>query len=367
MDWNKLKIFKAVCDAGSLTKASQNLHLTQSSLSRQITKLEEELGLSLFHRHARGLVPTHHGDVLYESAKQVESLLDKTREELEQTDTALSGTLRISAPTVFGAHWLATQMHSFTYLYPNLKLDFDFSNERADLRKREADIAIRIGFHEETDLFQRYLLSFRWRAYASAGYLLGRGSPESIQDLDAHALMQLKSPSYRWLSDGMAWLTDLFDQETLQSLTQIYSNDLEGLYRVARSSLGIAALPEFMIDELSPLEPVLTEYEGPEFDIYFVCARELRDSERIQVLFDFLKAKIEKTETVYKDSAAIQCPHCHKPPPDEDRWKCTCGTVWNTFETQGCCPNCGQHWGQTECLVCRKVSPHLDWYSPSET
>ena len=187
-----------------------------------------------------------------------------------QSDADLSGALRISVPTVFGAHWIAAQLHPFTYLYPNLKLDFDFSDERADLRKREADIAIRIGFHEETDLFQRYLISYRWRAYASPGYLLGRGPLKDTSDLNNHSLLQLVNPTYRWLAEGTSWLTDLAEQEPLPSLTQIQANDLEGLHRAARSSLGIVSLPEFMLDELSPLEPVLTDHTGPEFDIYFV-------------------------------------------------------------------------------------------------
>ena len=367
MDWNKLKIFKVVCDVGSLTKASQKLHLTQSSLSRQITKLEEELGVTLFHRHARGLVPTHHGDVLYATSKKVQSILEATQDELGQSDTDLSGTLRVSVPTLFGTHWVAAQLHPFTYLYPNLKLDFDFSDERADLRKREADIAVRIGFHEDTDLFQRYLISYRWRAYASPGYLLGRGPLNDVAEITDHSLLQLVNPANRWLAEGASWLTDLLDQDALQSLTQVTANNLEGLHRAAHNSLGIVSLPEFMLDELSPLEPVLTQHVGPEFDIYFVCARELRDSERVQIFYDSLKSKIDKAETTYADSASIQCPECHKPPPDEDRWKCTCGTVWNTFETHGCCPNCGQHWGQTECHVCRKVSPHLDWYILAES
>mgnify|MGYP001391722258 CR=1 FL=1 len=185
MDWDKLKIFKAVCDAGSLTKASKKLHLTQSSLSRQISKLEDELGVALFHRHARGLMPTHHGDILYDSACRIDRLLDDTQEELSRSQSELSGNLRISAPVTFGTHWLIRKLTYFTGKYPALKVDLSLSDDRVDLRKREADVGLRFGFDDETALYQRYLSSFRWRLYASSGYLL-RGAIKNQDDLKDH-------------------------------------------------------------------------------------------------------------------------------------------------------------------------------------
>ena len=112
MDWDKLKIFKGVCDAGSLTKAASKLHLTQSSLSRQIGKLEEELGVALFHRHARGLTPTQHGEMLYRAAGDVEEILSRVRSEIDASRSDLSGSLNVSAPVQFGADWLVPRLES---------------------------------------------------------------------------------------------------------------------------------------------------------------------------------------------------------------------------------------------------------------
>lgn len=361
MDWDKLKIFKAVCDAGSLTKASKKLHLTQSSLSRQISKLEDELGVALFHRHARGLMPTHHGDILYDSACRIDRLLDDTQEELSRSQSELSGNLRISAPVTFGTHWLIRKLTYFTGKYPALKVDLSLSDERVDLRKREADVGLRFGFDDETALYQRYLCSFRWRLYASSGYLL-RGSIKSQDDLKDHRFINMLEPSNGWLEQGAQFLKKAASLAGDDPHIDVQVNDLAGLLEAVRTGLGVTALPEFAVTDAMPIEEVATDLEGPEFDMYLVCAPELRGSERIDAFYAFVQDRLDQIEQFYPASAEIRCPLCSLPPPKGAKWECTCGCVWNTFETRGCCPDCGRRWGETECRSCRGVVPHHAWY-----
>ena len=348
MDWDKLKIFKAVADAGSLTKASKKLHLTQSSLSRQITKLEDELGVTLFHRHARGLMPTHHGDILYDSACRIERLLDDTQEELSRSQTELTGNLRVSAPVTFGTHWLIRKLMYFCGKYPALKVDLSLSDERVDLRQREADVGLRFGFDDDTNLYQRYLCSFRWRLYASQGYLL-RGTIKTRSDLAGHRFINMLEPSNKWLEQGAQFLKGAAMLAGDDPHIDVQVNDLAGLLEAVRSGLGITALPEFAVTDALPIDAIVPELEGPEFDLYLVCAPELRDSERIDAFYAFMKDKLAQVEQFYPESAEIRCPMCGLPPPKGAKWECTCGCVWNTFETRGVCPNCGKRWGETEC------------------
>ena len=367
MDWDKLKIFKAVCDAGSLTKASAKLHLTQSSLSRQVAKLEEELGVPLFHRHARGLTPTHHGDILFESACKIEHLLDDTREEINRTQSELTGLLRVSAPVSFGTHWLISKLTRFTHQYPALKIDLSLEDTRVDLRKRAADVGDGFGFDDETALYQRYLGSFRWQLYASDGYLLGRGPIKTQEKLRAQSFINMLEPSNAWLTQGATWLQKAAELAGEDSHIDMQVNDLAGLREGVRRGLGITALPEFVVSDSDPIEAVARDFIGPEFDVYLTCAVELRDSERIDAFYAFLKERMEHVEQYYPESAKICCPACNQRPSADAQWQCTCGQVWNTFDARGLCPNCGKHWGETECRSCRTVSPHMDWYTMSSS
>lgn len=362
MDWDKLKIFKGVCDAGSLTKAASKLHLTQSSLSRQISKLEEDLGVPLFHRHARGLTPTQHGDMLYQAAGEVEDILGRLRTEIDSSRSDLSGSLNISAPVQFGADWLVPRLSRFSEQHSELKLELNFLDDRVDLRQGEADVAIRIGPHDDTDLFQQHLASFRWRLYASAGHLLGYGPIDKPDDLKNQTFIHMRKVKYSSLNDGVDWLKQVLKDVDHSADADIEINDLTGLYNAVQSSLGIGALPEFMVTESSPLKVVLPELEGPELDAYLCCSRENRHSPRIQAFLAYLNKDEPDSGLDVAMDTHVACPKCSWQPLKSTIWTCTCGHKWNTFDSKGVCPGCKRNWAQTECRKCRTVSAHEAWY-----
>ena len=362
MDWDKLKIFKGVCDAGSLTKAASQLHLTQSSLSRQISRLEEELGVSLFHRHARGLTPTKHGESLYEAAGEVEEILSRVRSDIDASRSELAGALNVSAPVQFGADWLVPRLSRFSETHEELKLELNFRDEKVDLRQGEADVAIRIGPHDDTDLFQRHLSSFRWRIYASPGYLLGYGPIDKPEDLKNQTFIHMRKVKYPSLNAGVEWLKQVLKSVDHSADADIEINDLTGLYNAIQSSLGVGVLPEFMVTERSPLKVVLPELEGPELDAYLCCSRENRQSPRIQAFLAYLTRDEPDTGVDEAMDVAASCPHCEWEPLKSTIWTCTCGHKWNTFDTKGTCPGCERVWSETECRKCRTVSAHESWY-----
>eukprot|EP01034_Spumella_vulgaris_P016817 gene16817-21447_t len=144
MDWDKLRIFQAVADAGSFTHAGESLKLSQSAISRQIGALEEQLGVMLFHRHARGLILTEQGELLYRTARDMAAKVNTAEALLRANQDKPAGRLKIHATVGFGSTWLTTQMHEFIALYPEIDVSLVLSDNELDLGMREADVAIRM-------------------------------------------------------------------------------------------------------------------------------------------------------------------------------------------------------------------------------
>ncbi|MDC0655183.1 LysR family transcriptional regulator, partial [bacterium] len=141
MDWNRLKVFHAVAEAGSFTHAGETLNLSQSAISRQISALEGELRTSLFHRHARGLSLTEQGESLYRTAHEVSAKLAMTEAVLGEAREHPTGKLKVTTPVGFGSTWLTPRIGEFLELYPEVNVDLILDDRLLDLSMREADIA----------------------------------------------------------------------------------------------------------------------------------------------------------------------------------------------------------------------------------
>jgi DNA-binding transcriptional LysR family regulator len=167
MDWDKLKVFHAAAQAGSFTHAGEQLGLSQSAVSRQVSALEQELGVSLFHRHARGLILTEQGELLHHTAHDVFMKLEAVRAKLTDSRERPNGDLRVTTTPGIGVHWLTPRLGEFVELYPDINLTLITTDEELDLAMREADVAIRLRQPTQPDLIQRKLFSVRFHAYAS--------------------------------------------------------------------------------------------------------------------------------------------------------------------------------------------------------
>src|SRR5437868_11020069 len=205
MDWDKLKVFHAAAEAGSFTHAGEQLGLSQSAVSRQVSALEQELGVSLFHRHARGLILTEQGELLHHTAHDVFMKLEAARAKLTDSRERPNGDLRVTTTPGIGVHWLTPRLGEFVELYPDIHLTLITTDEELDLAMREADVAIRLRLPTQPDLIQRKLFSVRFHAYASPEYLKRFGTPRTLDDLDNHRVLLLGGtvPNYlenrRWL------------------------------------------------------------------------------------------------------------------------------------------------------------------------
>ena len=170
MDWDKLRVFHAAAGAGSFTHAGETLGLSQSAVSRQVGGLEEDLGVPLFHRHARGLILTEQGEMLYRSAQRIFTELEATRTRLTDSREKPSGELRVTTTVGLGSSWLTPRLKEFLELYPDISLSLLLRDEELDLSMREADIALRLRQPTQPDLIQRRLFTVHFHAYASPDY-----------------------------------------------------------------------------------------------------------------------------------------------------------------------------------------------------
>ena len=291
MDWDKLRVFHAVAEAGSFTHAGESLNLSQSAVSRQISALEESLSVPLFHRHARGLILTEQGELLFRTAREVFAKLAMAEGLISESKDRPKGPLKITTTVAFGSIWLTPRIREFLDLYPEIQVSLVVDDSELDLSMREADVAIRMTPPRQPDLIQRHLVSVQVHIYASAEYLQKYGTPQRPEDLENHRII-VYGEDARPPVPGTNWLLDVGTKAGQDRRPILTVNNTYGMLRAIMSGLGLAALPDFVANEHSGLVRVLPEVNGPPNEAYFVYPEELRTSKRISVFRDFLLRKV---------------------------------------------------------------------------
>ncbi|CCQ72384.1 LysR family transcriptional regulator [Magnetospira sp. QH-2] len=292
MDWDKLRVFHAVAEAGSFTHAGEALNLSQSAVSRQISALEESLDVHLFHRHARGLILTEQGELLYKTAHDVFAKLAMTEARLSESKERPQGPLTVTTTVAFGSTWLTPRLKEFLEAYPEIDLTVILTDQDLDLSMREADVAIRMLPPRQPDLIQRHLINLPIEIYAHPDYLEAHGTPQTPADLDNHALVVFGEGAKPPFSNAN-WLLELGAQPDSPRQPLLRVNNVYGIFRAIQSGLGLGALPYYVNRDLETMVPVLSDLtERPSIDAYFVYPEELRHSKRISVFRDFLLKKI---------------------------------------------------------------------------
>lgn len=295
LDWDKLRVFHAAAQAGSFTHAGEMLHISQSAVSRQISALEQEIGAALFNRHARGLILTEQGEMLYATAHEVFLKLESVRSELKETKDKPSGILRITTTVGLGAGWLSYRIQEFIELYPDINVKLMLSNEELDLNMREADCAIRLRQPQQPDLIQRRLFTVHLHVYASPDYINRFGLPETLADLENHRIISFGEPAPNYLSDLNALLTlEREGKPPLKPTLEI--NAVMSVKRAAQIGVGVALLPDYAVERDSGLVRVLEDVALPSFDTYFAYAETMRNAAKLQAIRDFLFAKARSWE-----------------------------------------------------------------------
>ncbi|WP_439545688.1 LysR family transcriptional regulator [Sandarakinorhabdus sp.] len=290
LDWEKLRLFDTVAEAGSFTEAARRLHMSQPALSRQVAALEESLGAKLFHRHARGLAMTHEGEQLRAATSDMHERIDKAAQAIDASRDRPTGTIRLTTTVSFGSTWLARQLGDFLDLFPDISIHLMLTDADLDLAKREADVAIRFHRPFQSELMQRPLADIRHHLVASPDYIARHGEPQSIADLDSHRLIAYGDAAPDYLK-GINWILEL-GHEGHPRAAALTINNSHGVLQAVEAGAGIAALPTYLIRSSGSVKVVLPDLEGPLFRTYFTYPIELRRSVRIAALRDFLLTRM---------------------------------------------------------------------------
>jgi DNA-binding transcriptional LysR family regulator len=264
MDWDKLKIFHAVAEAGSFTNATVNLNLSQSAISRQIQSLENDLKVQLFERHARGLTLTEHGEYVFKTARDVITKLKEVETSLGDQKNKPTGKLTITTVRSFGTHWLTPRIQEFMTLNPEIEIELIFDDKELDIK---------------------------YYIYGSNKYLEKHGMPKTITDLNKHKFISFGkgAPSPVYDPD---WALKLGIKDGKKRKPVMKVNSVMGLLLAVEAGVGLAALPEYLVSNSNNVIKVLPNSEGPITEAHFVYPQSLKNTARITAFRNFLFSKI---------------------------------------------------------------------------
>ena len=295
MNWDKLKIFHAVAEAGSFTSATVVLNISQSAISRQVQSLEEDLNVKLFERHARGLTLTENGEYVYKTAREVIGKLKEVETSLGDRKNKPTGKLTVSTVVSFGTTWLTPRIKEFMQLNPEIEIELIFDDKELDLSTRQADIGIFMRRPKQLSYIQRKLININYHIYGSPKYLEKHGYPKTVKDLDKHKFISFGrgAPSPVYNPD---WALKLGMKDNKKRKTIMKVNSVYGLLLAVQSGVGLAALPDYLTVKQPNIVKVLPKIEGPITEAYFVYPESLKSEARVKAFRNFLYSKISEWE-----------------------------------------------------------------------
>jgi DNA-binding transcriptional LysR family regulator len=290
LDWDKLRIFHTAAESGSFTHAAEKLNMSQSAVSRQISALEEDLGLKLFIRHARGLVLTEVGEQLFRTAHRMQAELQAVETQMSESQDVPTGQLIITTTVGIGSTWLSGRIHEFLRLYPDIQIEIRLNDSELDLAMREADVAIRLHRPNQSEMIQRKLFTVHNHFYVSLDYLAEHGEPRTVEELDQHRIITFGEPVPQHLGD-INYIERLGRSDSSPRRSAMKVNAIMGMMQACRAGIGIAMLPDYVTESETQVKRVLTGVELPAYEAYFVYPPALKNSKRVGVFRDFLVGK----------------------------------------------------------------------------
>ena len=287
-DWNQARAFLVTAEEGSLSAAARALGLTQPTLGRQVTGLEQELGVTLFERAGRSLSLTQSGLELLEHFRSMGDAASRISLAASGKSQEIEGKVRITATNVVATYYLPPIMARLRREAPGIEIELIVSNEVRDLTRREADIAIRHVRPEQPDLIAKLVRQTTGHLYASRSYLDAFGRPDKPEDFSTAEFIGFENQEQLLpLFSGMGIpLTKNNFKLTSTSSTAILA--------LIQQGLGISALTDDMAKQHPDLEQVLPEMDPIPVPVWLVTHRELNTSRRIRLVFDLLAEELAK-------------------------------------------------------------------------
>ncbi len=266
-----ISVFVAVVEAGSFALAASRLHLSRSAVGKTIARLEQRLGVRLFHRTTRSLNLTDDGALFYERCLRALEEIRSAETLLESGKKQVSGKLRVSMPVLFGRMCIAPVLTALAREHAGLELDLSFSDRVVNLVEEGFDLAVRNGpLPDSAGLVARRLGDNRMTLCASPDYLASRGVPTRVEELSHHDAI-----AYRRAGVIRSWLIPQADGTTREVMpkTRLLMDDLQAIADAATAGFGIAWLPCWLIRDAllaGRLVQVLGTVPGEDFEVHAV-------------------------------------------------------------------------------------------------
>ena len=284
---NAISVFCKVIETQSFTQAANQQNISVAMASKLVSQLEEHLKTRLLQRTTRKIVPTEAGMLYYQRCQAILLDLSEADSSISNMATSLQGNLLISVPRDFGLLYISPNLSKFIELHPNLHVEIEFEDKRVDLVAEGYDLALRIGYMQDSSLVARKISSSPMHFVASPSYLESRGTPLTPDDLEYHQGLLYKSSL-----NQVHWQSTKANQiQRYKIQSKVVSNNGMALLEMTKAGLGISNSPSFFVKEAlasGELVEILSEYKQKPLDIYVVYPNRRHLPAKVRAFIEFL-------------------------------------------------------------------------------
>ena len=284
---NAISVFCKVIETQSFTQAANQQNISVAMASKLVSQLEEHLKTRLLQRTTRKIVPTEAGMLYYQRCQAILLDLSEADSSISNMATSLQGNLLISVPRDFGLLYISPNLPKFIELHPNLHVEIEFEDKRVDLVAEGYDLALRIGYMQDSSLVARKISSSPMHFVASPSYLESRGTPLTPDDLEYHQGLLYKSSL-----NQVHWQSTKANQiQRYKIQSKVVSNNGMALLEMAKAGLGISNSPGFFVKDAlasGELVEILSEYKQKPLDIYVVYPNRRHLPAKVRAFIEFL-------------------------------------------------------------------------------
>ena len=284
---NAISVFCKVIETQSFTQAANQQNISVAMASKLVSQLEEHLKTRLLQRTTRKIVPTEAGMLYYQRCQAILLDLSEADSSISNMATSLQGNLLISVPRDFGLLYISPNLPKFIELHPNLHVEIEFEDKRVDLVAEGYDLALRIGYMQDSSLVARKISSSPMHFVASPSYLEARGIPLTPDDLEYHQGLLYKSSL-----NQVHWQSTKANQiQRYKIQSKVVSNNGMALLEMTKAGLGISNSPDFFVKDAlasGELVEILSEYKQKPLDIYVVYPNRRHLPAKVRAFIEFL-------------------------------------------------------------------------------
>ena len=284
---NAISVFCKVIETQSFTQAANQQNISVAMASKLVSQLEEHLKTRLLQRTTRKIVPTEAGMLYYQRCQAILLDLSEADSSISNMATSLQGNLLISVPRDFGLLYISPNLPKFIELHPNLHVEIEFEDKRVDLVAESYDLALRIGYMQDSSLVARKISSSPMHFVASPSYLESRGTPLTPDDLEYHQGLLYKSSL-----NQVHWQSTKANQiQRYKIQSKVVSNNGMALLEMTKAGLGISNAPDFFVKDAlasGELVEILSEYKQKPLDIYVVYPNRRHLPAKVRAFIEFL-------------------------------------------------------------------------------